>query len=629
MSRSERTDSKHKSTARPRTYRVRRFGWTALGAACILLIATALGWQWLHRARPGTFSSPPAPVGAPAPVAAETAGSRAVLYLAQMEQGERASARGDFHRAVKCYQRALLYTDSKADAQRALLTALIGVSVRESPEAANQLAAELLRERPDDPALLMTFSDTALLLDNVYGEGGMEGALKRLERVLQSQSEDPSLGKYILTSAWLDAGRADLARAEIERAVEATPDHQGLRLMACQLALALEDWNACLKHAEQLQRLDPDLADARWYQAAALERSGKVEQAKAIYQELVTKHPDMPQGYVGMSRILENAHDYGGAVHWIQMLLDRSPPQPGTVEILVRLMMRKGENQDVGRWAERMLSSPQSNPHAVHVEPGKASMPAGKSATEQAAQADSPPVPNRVLAVTLGAAAGFLDVEDYDQAESWAKRGQTAAKELPESDRRGGLIIAQTILGQIYSAMSHRAKGPTLQGAYADKAIDAYQALLEISPTDQAAANNLAIVLYERGETKAALSVAERLRRGSFSDKPVSGDRLPLEILDTLGTIYRGTGQFDQAAGLFQEAAKRYTKEPLVLLHLGRAYAGLRQYAAATVQLNLAATLAEEKAKVTADAAEKAKYQAMAEEARKAMKDLKDLPRRS
>jgi tetratricopeptide (TPR) repeat protein len=107
-----------------------------------------------------------------------------------------------------------------------------------------------------------------------------------------------------------------------------------------------------------------------------------------------------------------------------------------------------------------------------------------------------------------------------------------------------------------------------------------------------------------------------------LSNKPLSGDRLSLEVLDTLGTIYRSAGRFDQAALLFEEAVKRYAKEPQVLLHLGRAYAGRKQYAAASAQLNLAAALADEKALAASDAEQKAKYQACAAEARRALKEL-------
>ena len=129
-------------------------------------------------------------------------------------------------------------------------------------------------------------------------------------------------------------------------------------------------------------------------------------------------------------------------------------------------------------------------------------------------------------------------------------------------------------------------------------------------------------MLNERGDIEAALFVAERLCQGNLSDKRVTGDRLPLEILDTVGTIYRSAGRFDETIALFQEATQRYAKEPQVRLHLGRAYAGRRQYAAAAEQLNLAVTLAEEKARAALDPAEEAKYQGFAAEARQVLKEL-------
>jgi tetratricopeptide (TPR) repeat protein len=452
------------------------------------------------------------------------------------------------------------------------------------------LAAELLRERPEDPALLMTFSDAALLLDNVYGEGGMEGALKRLDRVLPAESFDLATRKYLVTSSWLDAGRPDLARVEIERAVEAAPANAGLRLMACQLALALEDWNALLKHAEHLRQLAPDTPDPLWYKAVALEHSGKVEQAKTLYQDLAAKYADLPLGYVGMSRLLENARDYRGALNWIRQWMDRAPLEPGLAQTLVRLLALKGEGQEAVKWAERALDSPESPGHGPP-NTGRASAQAGTPAasaksTEKGETSDV----SRPLAVTLGAAAGFLDASDYDRAETWAMRGLALAKELPEAQRRDGITGARMTLGQVFWARSRRAKDAAMRRAMADQAIAAYRSVLETSSSNEVAANNLAILLNERGDIEAALFVADRLCRGDLSDKRVTGDRLPLEILDTVGTIYRSAGRFDEAIVLFQEATQRYAKEPQVRLHLGRAHAGRRQYAAAAEQLTLAVT---------------------------------------
>jgi len=295
----------------------------------------------------------------------------------------------------------------------------------------------------------------------------------------------------------------------------------------------------------------------------------------------------------------------------------------------------KGERQEALRWAERVLGSPSSpdrkaaadaKKEQAPADAGKQQAPAGKQESPASAEEGAPPVVDPALAVTLGVAAGLLDANILDEAETWAKRAQTLAGQLPESGRRGGVTSAQAILAQIYAARSRQATDPSVRRACADQAIEVYRALLDVSPTDTVAANNLACLLQERGEIQEALEVAERLRRGPFSDKARSGDRLPLEFLDTLGTIYRSAGQFDRAAALFQDAAKRYAKEPQVCLHLGRAYAGLRQYPAASAQLNLAASLAEEKALAARDAAAKAKYQAMAAEARRA---LSELPRRS
>lgn len=605
-----------------------RAGWAVAAAVAILLVCSAIGWQWFSRARPTSdFFSDESALKPSGP--ATGGGNQNLLYLAQMERGGRAAARGDYRQAARCYQRAIALTEFKSEPQRGLLLSLLSVSTRESPEAAGALAAELLKERPDDPALLMTFSDIAFLINNVYGEQGMEGALKRLEETLKARSEDPSLARYILVSAWLAAGRSDLARKEIERAVEAAPDDPTLRLTACQLAMAEGDWDAGLKHADRLQQLSPAQPEGLWCRAMALEHMGKTEQAKAIYQELTAKHSDLSLGYLGMSRILENARDYQGATRWIRLWLDRSPPAADTAGTLVRLLAIQGRAEEAVQWAETTLKATpprfsQESPGSAVKTPAHLDAPAHEDSEEEDSAEED--ISDPQLAVTLGTAAGFLDVGDLDRAETWAKRGEALAKKLADPSHQSGLATAQSILAQTYAARSRQAKSPALRRGCVDQAIEVYRSLVESSPYDFVAVNNLATLLQERGDFEGALAMAERLRWGHYGDKPLSGDRLPLEYLDTLGTVYRSKGQFRAAAELFDQASKRYAKEPLVFLHLGRDYAGLKQYPLARVQLNRAATLADERAKEVTDAAEKAKYQALAAEARNALKDLDRQP---
>src|SRR5262249_31310014 len=106
-------------------------------------------------------------------------------------------------------------------------------------------------------------------------------------------------------------------------------------------------------------------------------------------------------------------------------------------------------------------------------------------------------------------------------------------------------------------------------------------------------------------------------RQGRYSRKSVSGDRLPLDLLDTFGLVYREARHHKEAVELFTEAARRYGDEPRIYLELGRSYSGARQDRVALGHLNRAARLATEKADGSRDPRRKAQLLGVAEEAGK------------
>jgi tetratricopeptide (TPR) repeat protein len=130
------------------------------------------------------------------------------------------------------------------------------------------------------------------------------------------------------------------------------------------------------------------------------------------------------------------------------------------------------------------------------------------------------------------------------------------------------------------------------------------------------------LLCQERGEAAAALAVVQQVRQGRYSRKPVSGDRLPLDFLDTLGLVYREARHYKEAVELFMEASRRYGDEPRIYLQLGRSYAGLKQYRAALDHLNHAVRLATDKADGSRDPRRKAQLLAVAEEAGKERQKL-------
>jgi Flp pilus assembly protein TadD len=94
----------------------------------------------------------------------------------------------------------------------------------------------------------------------------------------------------------------------------------------------------------------------------------------------------------------------------------------------------------------------------------------------------------------------------------------------------------------------------------AARARQAYEAALAVNARFSAAANNLAILLLDRGETGGALTYALRAQE-SAPDDP--------HIADTLGWILYKRGEFDRATKILTESAAKLPQSPSAQYHLG------------------------------------------------------------
>jgi tetratricopeptide (TPR) repeat protein len=582
--------------------------------------------------------------------------------------GYTAQVRGHYRQAVESYRRALEFTQFQAAARGGLLVSLLRLGAKESPEEANQLAARLLAAHPSDPALLLAYAETAVLLDNVYGRSGMEGALHSLERVLReapAPPRSPALGPYFLARGWWATGRPDLAWQEVRRAVQADRTHPPSLLLAAQLALAAEDWPACRQHAQALAELEtedrgqrtedrgqrtedrgqrtedrgqrtedrkgePDVlfsapsgtaVAARLLLAAALEGLGEVNAAQQTYQELIDRHPDQGAGYLRLAGLLEKARDYAGALRRLAPWRERAPGDLDAFQAHVRLLARMGQTQEAAQLAEAYLVHQLQQARSQRA---RAARPRttdnGQGTTGNAGDART----DLEVSILLNVAGGFLGAGALDTAEAWAQRALRVAQGWPEAGRPAAVLAAQLALGNLYAVRSEREAGPD-RAAFARKAIAAYQAVYDQDPRHAVAANNLAWLQNRTGgaaEKDAALMIVDTLRKGRYSGRPVSGDRLPLELLDTLGVIYRDCRRFQEAVALFEEAIQRYANEPRVALHLGKSYAGLNQLDKAKAQLDRAYRQATDKAGAATSAERRAQWQAVAAEAQQAQREL-------
>jgi uncharacterized protein HemY len=503
-------------------------------------------------------------------------------------KGQLAEASGDFAQAARAYAHALAFTDLRTPAQRGVLQSLINLSAKESPRAAQQLAAELLQDRPREPSLLLATAESALLLDDFTG---MEARLRALEEVLRELPGQAGAGAYFRARAWRAAGRPDRARAEIDRALQVSPRDPRILLLAGDLAREAADWERCLALAATLEGIMPELPDPLLWRAAALERLGRTDEARRVCQRLVEKFPDRSEGYLGLARLLEADKNYANALGWVAAWRERAPTEPDGLRAHVRLLALTGHTAEAGTRAEQAVQDAAREPN-----------PAQATLLEENLQ--------------LAAAMGFFSARAHDEAEQWARRAEATAAKLPEGQRRDGLITANLVIAEVHLRRSQQAQAAAKQQEL-DEAIRGYRAVLELAPGHPLAGNNLAWLLSQERDAQAeALAVLRQVCQGRYSQQPLSGDRLPLNLLNTMGTVFRSARRNEEAVKLFQEASQRYKEEPRVFLQLARSYVGLQQYQAAAENLNRAARLATAQMESTPDRLRKAELQSVLQEVR-------------
>jgi tetratricopeptide (TPR) repeat protein len=140
------------------------------------------------------------------------------------------------------------------------------------------------------------------------------------------------------------------------------------------------------------------------------------------------------------------------------------------------------------------------------------------------------------------------------------------------ASRDSSAIGARTMIGILLDAQGRR-----------DEAVKAYEATVSAHANAAIAANNLAFIYAERGENLGmALQLATTAKQRLPDDPNVD---------DTLGWIYYKQGQPAQALPYLQAALKKQPNAPLVLYHLGMAYAGAGNTELARETLNRAVSL--------------------------------------
>jgi predicted Zn-dependent protease len=536
-------------------------------------------------------------------------------------QGQVHQYSGEFAQAIPSYERSFQFAQFKNVSQNALLACVMGLASgpagkpeKANPSAAFDEAARLRKAHPDDPAILLAYAMTARLMDRVYGPDGMEGALAKMVEVIRKDRPTAAEGAvYVAAGEWVNAGRPDRARQELKPNLEAKPPHLPSLVLATRLAVADEDWAEVATDLKALEKLQPDAVDLPLWQAGLHRARGETEDAKAIYKAFVEKNPKLNTGYLALAQMHENAKEYKEALDWVKKWRKEMPDEINGFRALVRVLARDGQVAEARKEADAFIKEQVKKARDAREEwernnPIK-DKDKEKEETEQRAKAKAELLNAVELALAMQVVGAFQEAKEYKEAETWLERSEPLIKKLPEAARKENRIAFQLLRGGLYlgQAKKYKEKSPE-RAKLMDQAIAEYDAVWKAVPGHVIAGNNLAwLLVKEKGDAGQALAVAEQVRKGKNSGKPVGGERLPVEFLDTLGVVYRASDHNPDALALFQEAMQRYKSEPRVVMHLAQAQAALQMKPDAYANFTKTINLADQRAKTSADPEQKDK----------------------
>lgn len=505
----------------------------------------------------------------------------------------------DFVDAAKGYLQAMEFTRVRGAARQGVLNALLGLA-EENPEKALELSTQMLQDYPGEPELLMGYAYACLLLDRIGDPKqrsdrpkDMSSALDQVERAFQVNRNDRISGPLAKARFWMWAGRPDLARTEIKRALAIEPRNDQALLLGARLAAESSDAadiGLGLEYVKWLKEKENPPAEALLLEGQLLERDGKLNDAIKSYEAFVDRTPTLSTGYGALVAALIKASLYERAADWIQRWKARIPNDPNIGHWLVQVLALSGRAAEAKQAAAEFVADQQK----FWQERAATLKPSGTVPAEEFEKQKKQLVEAQMDLVKLALSGGFFRAKMWDDAEALVRDVLT---------RHPDSVEAQLRLADIYLTKAQDNKDNPDRKAWIQQAKRSYEAVYAAHKGHFIAGNNLAwLLVREDKDPETALRYLQEVRLGRHSKQPIAPERLPADLLDTFGEVYEALNKPEHFAAMrdmFEAARIRYPNDPRMFLHLGNAYAGLQDFTKARSMYAAAISLASQPARST------------------------------
>jgi tetratricopeptide (TPR) repeat protein len=397
---------------------------------------------------------------------------------------------------------------------------------------------QILKNDPKDPesrGLRATF-----MLD----KGDVNTAMGELQSVVTAKPNN-FVARFNLGRAHFARGEYEQARQEFAAAIQLRPDYLPARLAQIQVAMLRGENDAALHDADETIRIAPYNVQARVMKAAALQRTQKFDDARAILTAILDKQPKQVEALLEMGVLNLNQKKDKEAQEFFHRAWESDPNNLRGLLGESRAYLMDGQSE---KSVQLIETEAQKRPANLDLqrELGNSELSAGQFdkaiATYQALLAKvSEPRQQSDLLTRIS--ESYLRKGDIQESINTLERSRQGQPNNPN---------ITTNLGMLYEMQNKT-----------DVARKYYEMSIKTDPNSPLALNNLAYLITQtNGDLNQALTYAQRAKQ-----------RLPehAEVNDTLGWIYLKKNLTDEAIDTFKTLVVKVPQNPTYHYHYAMA----------------------------------------------------------
>ena len=404
-------------------------------------------------------------------------------------------------------------------------------------EAAQQRLDEVLKENPQ--------SADALTLRGRMSLARQDGkeAVQDFRLVLKDQPRNAEI-ELLLGQAYLLTGETALAMDSLEKALSINPKLPEAHLMLARLEMAEGHRAEARTHLELMLRdtpkdqealsmlVDLQLADQDW--RGAEETIGQLREA-GVSPFVV---------YIAEGGLASGRKQWDKAVDGYEKAAAAQPDNPEPLVAIVKIDMGRGRTEQARQRLERLIAARPDHPYA-HGLLGQVLVMKKELRAAETEFRDAARIKPEWELPWLNLAALKLGQKNSGEAITILEEGLKANPKSPEMR----MLLATTLTG----------------AGRPDASVEQYEILLKQNPSAVWAANNLAMLLVEKGDP-------ESLKRAVTLTQNFDKTSAHPALLDTMAWVEVKTGRSAEAVPVLEQVVKRSPDQPVFNYHLGMAY---------------------------------------------------------